>query len=948
MSYLEDDETDIACLQETWLKPSDKSTYQMISEYGYKILKKERPGKRGGGLMILYKPHLKLKKFFLSPTSVHKTFEYLCCKMLWNDKIIKIVNIYRIPYSTKQPYTIKMFMDEFTIFMSDISESAGLILLCGDFNINFANMNDANVESFVNLVSSYNLRQMVKIPTHVKGGLLDLIMVDKSICSGKMVVETDQTIHTDHYPVKLKLPTDYPLNQPPVVIRKVRDLHTIDVVKFKNDLKNENITDPKFVSRLTISESIDLYNSTLTKLLDVHCPLVDKKYRSNHLKSKWFNDDLQRMKQIKRRAERKFRKVQSKENKEELSTARNRYNFELKEARSKFYQQKISDCEASSKDLYGVLGKITGRCKEKTIPTNADNKTIAEEMGKYYTEKIVNIRNNIKAKNSSTLHSEFIPKVKEGFYAFTPINSEQLMKIISTMKNKTCRSDPMPTSLVKSCMSLLQHILLHIINISLSNNVFPHQLKTALVTPIIKDENKNAEDFKNYRPVSNLPFLAKLLETVMYIELNDYIESYSLHSKYQSAYRRFHSCETALVQVVDDIQQMISNKQHVSLVLLDSSSAFDTVDHDLMLQRLEKQFSISCDALTMIKSYLTDRTFSIVVGQEISEPKDLKYGVPQGSILGPLFYLLYTNDIETIAERNGMKVHVYADDCKIYFSYIPENVENAEAKLRKCIDELKTWMDNSFLKLNTEKTSIKLFKPDRETRKQTDGNFCLMDTDTDTKIRPSTTVKVLGVTLGPRLDFKEFAMTKIQTCNLQLRNLWAIRKCLTIPSRIILVTNLILSTMDYCNALLISAPKYIIDLLQKALNKAIRFIFDIKRRDHITPYLYKLHILPVSYRIKFKVGLIAYKVLHGIAPLYLSDKMNVFRPTTMAYLRPGTGRDTLMFDVDVQQRKIGSVITKIMVEWNSLPLNIRNLKEITVFKSHLKTHLFKMAFSDLI
>jgi hypothetical protein len=350
----------------------------------------------------------------------------------------------------------------------------------------------------------------------------------------------------------------------------------------------------------------------------------------------------------------------------------------------------------------------------------------------------------------------------------------------------------------------------------------------------------------------------------------------------------------------------------------------------------------------MIKSYLTDRTFSIVVGQETSAPKDLKYGVPQGSILGPLFYLLYTHDIETIAESNGMKVHVYADDCKIYFSYIPENVENAEGKLRKCMDELKTWMDNSFLKLNTEKTCIKLFKPDRDTRKQASENFCLMDTDTDTKIQPSTTVKVLGVTFGPRLDFKEFAMKKIQTCNLHLRNLWAVRKCLTIPSRILLVTNLIISTIDYCNSLYIGAPKYIIDLLQRALNKAIRFIFDIKRRDHITPYLYKLHILPVSYRIRFKVGLIAYKVLHGIAPVYLSDKMKMFCPTSTAYLRLGTGRDKLMFDVDVQQRIIGSLISKIMVEWNSLPLNIRNLKEITVFKSRLKTHLFKEAFSDLI
>ena len=160
-----------------------------------------------------------------------------------------------------------------------------------------------------------------------------------------------------------------------------------------------------------------------------------------------------------------------------------------------------------------------------------------------------------------------------------------MKEILSSMQNKTSKLDPIPTSVIKQSADLLQHILMHIINSSLQQTYFPNELKNAIVTPVIKDESKKTDDFKNYRPVSNLTFLSKLLERVMYRQLNQFIEHHDLHAKQQSSYRLYHSCETALITVVDDIQKMLNDRKCVALILLDSSAAFDTVDHELLLDR---------------------------------------------------------------------------------------------------------------------------------------------------------------------------------------------------------------------------------------------------------------------------------------------------------------------------------------------------------------------------
>ena len=462
-----------------------------------------------------------------------------------------------------------------------------------------------------------------------------------------------------------------------------------------------------------------------------------------------------------------------------------------------------------------------------------------------------------------------------------------------------------------------------------------------MITPILKNETKDPEEFQNYRPISILLFLSKLLETVLHWQLTNFIEENKLHGEFQSAYKPNHSCETAMVHVVNEIQEMTENNLNVALVALDLSSAFDTVDHQILIDRLEKKFLIGGKALNLIISYLDERTFSVVIDKHIGKSHELRFGVPQGSILGPLFYLLYTRKLEEIVKDYGFKVHLYADDCCIYFPYSEENKTNAEQKLAECIAHLKLWMSNNFLKLNTEKTSIIFFKSNGS--KQV-VPLCLQQNGK--QIPPERTMKLLGVVLGSGWNFDEFVNKKIQTCNFHLRNLKAIKRCIPRKTRIMLVTSLICSTLDFCNSLLICSPKYILDRLQKVINKAVRFIFDVRMREHITPYLYTLHILPVAYRVKFKVSIIAYKIMKGIAPKYLQDQVSLFVPMSDKPRRVGSGRDHLMFQTNITLQKSSTWIAKMIIEWNRLEFDLRNLPDLNSFKTKLKTFYFTEAFKD--
>ena len=278
------------------------------------------------------------------------------------------------------------------------------------------------------------------------------------------------------------------------------------------------------------------------------------------------------------------------------------------------------------------------------------------------------------------------------------------------MKSKGHPHDPIPMWLVKESVDEHLPFLHKLVNFSMQNGTFPDSLKHAVISPIIKDLDGDVESFKNYRPVSNLNFLSKLIEKCASIQLHNYLQAYGLYPKFQSAYQKGHSCETALLKIVNDIQCEIAGKKLVALITLDLSSAFDTIDHSLLLLKLQNDFKISGTVLTWMKSYLTNRTFAVRIVNVDGKTYLLVYGVPQGSILGPLLFILYIHDMINVAASHGFSLHLYADDSNLYIGFNPLSMATITMNnVKDCLDDIRVWMCSNFLKINLDKTNVMFF-----------------------------------------------------------------------------------------------------------------------------------------------------------------------------------------------------------------------------------------------
>ena len=213
----------------------------------------------------------------------------------------------------------------------------------------------------------------------------------------------------------------------------------------------------------------------------------------------------------------------------------------------------------------------------------------------------------------------------------------------------------------------LIHAITFVINESFDNGCFPDKFKCANICPKLKGTKNDPEEIKNYRPIANLKFFAKIVEKVAALQLQEYLKNCNLHAKSQSGYtsRSFHSVETAMVRVSNDILMSLDKGEEVVIILLDFSSAFDTIEHDNMLKRASHRFGISGKALDWIKSYLTGRTHTVVIGKDHSSSHVLSQGVPQGSVMGPILFTMYTSPLESLIDQHGVNKMFYADDTQL-------------------------------------------------------------------------------------------------------------------------------------------------------------------------------------------------------------------------------------------------------------------------------------------
>ena len=326
------------------------------------------------------------------------------------------------------------------------------------------------------------------------------------------------------------------------------------------------------------------------------------------------------------------------------------------------------------------------------------------------------------------------------------------------------------------------------------------------------------------------------------------------------------------------------NNQCVTLLLLlDLSAAFDTVNHALLLQRLQTKFGICGTALDWLNSYLSGRTQQVLTNGTLSDYFSLNCGVPQGSCLEPILFIIYSSKLFDIIKRHLPQVNTYADDTHVYISFKPDSAvdqESALQALEACVADIRRWMLCDRLMVNDDKTEFLIIGTKHQLEKVSIDHVSVGSTP----IKPSTEVRNLGVWLDSNLSMSSHIAKICSFVLYHLYNIRRIRKYLSREATETLVHALVTSRLDYCNSVLYNLPAYQIKKIQRVQNTAARLIYRLSKFCHITPVLRELHWLPVNSWIQFKISVITFKVLHGLAPMNLNDLVRTCTTPAIAYV----------------------------------------------------------------
>ena len=787
----------------------------------------------------------------------------------------------------------------------------------------------------------YGLTNNVNFATCLSGNTLDLIItrdVDNISCYHS---EPGHFI-SDHCFVTVVLNIKQIFAETKVI--KFRKIDSIDRNSFKDDLLNSELKDIT-AKDLSLQEMIKLYDTTIIEILDKNAPQMTKTIK-NKPQSPWYTDNLNNLKRQKRSCESKWKKSKLPSDYNKFRSSSNEYSIKCKEQKTYYYSKKIADCSGDQRKLYKVIEHLTNGEQQVNYP-DVKNRSLSDEFVEFFSDKvdkivlsIEQIKINEKIEDSldsiDDLSQNTLIKPLE---TFNLLSSNEIKRIISNTASKSSSLDPFPTKLLKENIDVLIEPITSIVNKSLQTGTFPEDWKCAVITPIPKKNNQEPI-LSNFRPISNLSFLSKLVEKCALKTLYPHLENSKLFSKFNSAYRKHHSTETLLTKIHSDIMMNMDRQELTLLILLDLSAAFDSICQTKLLKILEHRFKIRKEVLNWLKMYILNRQQKVKVNDIFSKPVDLKHGVPQGSCVGPILFLVYISSLYDTIEEVLPIVEGYADDHQLYISFKPTsgNPEAAVNSMNKCISIIRQYMIKEQLKINDSKTEFLVIGTPQQLEKVQNLSVNVGTSS----ITPSKSVKNLGIVFDQSMTMEKHINLLSKRSFHQLIKIRQLRKYLDEKTTLSLVHSFITSSIDYCNNLFYGQPKYIIRKLQRIQNAAAKIITNSKKYDHVTPLLETLHWLPVEERIKFKIAKITYNCLKKLAPNYLCALVKPYKPNrTLRSIE-----QNLLTIPKTNTKTLGnkSFYVAAPTVWNSLPLEIRNSESLDIFKSRLKTYLFNSYF----
>lgn len=667
----------------------------------------------------------------------------------------------------------------------------------------------------------------------------------------------------------------------------------------------------------SVNDKADILVNRLSESVKSFVKTVEVKTFSSNA---WYDDELM---QLLRKKDLAYKEAVIVSNRRVWSTFkfwRNKYQRTIRDKKSNYIENKLDMAQGDPKQTWRILKEMLNGKQQneiKTVNINGQNvtgtKEIAERMNVFFVESIKEINHNIPACVSSTK-----PTDASTTFEFKNVSWSTIEHHLSRMKNKSDVDFVKPKVILDS-MEVIGPVLLQLVNESLNEGIVPEIFKLSTVCMVPKVTRANAAE--EFRPINMLITLEKLLESIVKEQLIDYIETNELLSLYQSGYRKLHSCETSLNLVISKWKELRDKNYSIICVFLDLKRAFETIDRNHLLQKL-KSFGLRNKSFKWFESYLTGRTQRTKVNGIFSEaiPNDL--GVPQGSILGALAFILFINEMPRVVKSSF--INLFADDTLLYV--YGNNTNNMVTKLNEDLSRVYDWLSANKLKLNVDKTKfMHISKTCSEALSEVVIN--------GEKIGMVRSIKYLGVIIDDQLKFDENAKHVSKKVASKIYLFGRISKNLTFGARHKVYQSIILPHFQYCTSLLFAANSTCIDKLQKLQNRALRIVLRCKQSTSVKSMLDTLSSLSVNQEIIFGTLKMAFKIKNGMVPKYLTGACKKNKETHGYNLRNNEDFRLPLYRKSNAQRML---MYNGLKEFNKLPSVIKNASKFPEFVSRVK------------